>query len=29
VQHVFSLRAFGQATLRHALFGKVLGTLAG
>jgi len=28
VQHVFSLRAFGQATLRHALFGKVLGTLA-
>src|SRR6266480_298462 len=29
VQHVFSVRAFGQATLRHALFGKVLGTLAG
>jgi hypothetical protein len=28
VQQVFSLRAFGQATLRHALFGKVLGTLA-
>jgi len=28
VQHVFSLRAFGQATLRHAIFGKVLGTLA-
>ena len=29
VQHVFGLRAFGQATLRHAVFGKVLGTLAG
>ena len=25
---LFSLRAFGQATFRHALFGKVLGTLA-
>ena len=28
VQNVFSARAFGQATLRHAVFGRVLGTLA-
>jgi hypothetical protein len=28
VEQLFSLRAFGQATLRHAVFGKVLGTLA-
>jgi hypothetical protein len=28
VEHLFSLPAFGQATLRHAVFGKVLGTLA-
>jgi hypothetical protein len=28
VEELFSLRAFGQATLRHAVFGKVLGTLA-
>lgn len=26
---LFSLRAFGQATARHALFGAVLGRLAG
>src|SRR5512132_2232439 len=28
LEHLFSLPAFGQATLRHAVFGKVLGTLA-
>jgi hypothetical protein len=28
VERVFSLRAFGQATLRHALFGEVLCRLA-
>jgi hypothetical protein len=28
VEQLFSLRAFGQATLRHAVFGKILGTLA-
>jgi hypothetical protein len=28
VERLLSLRAFGQATLRHALFGRVLGTLA-
>jgi hypothetical protein len=28
VEQMFGLRAFGQATLRHAVFGKVLGTLA-
>jgi hypothetical protein len=28
VDRLFSLRAFGQATLRHVLFGKVLGRLA-
>jgi hypothetical protein len=28
VERLFSLRAFGQATLRHVLFGKVLGRLA-
>ena len=28
VEQLFSLRAFGQATLRHAVFGEVLGTLA-
>ena len=28
VERLFSLRAFGQATLRHAVFGKVVGTLA-
>ena len=29
VERLFSLPAFGQATLRHALFGKLLGRLAG
>jgi hypothetical protein len=29
VARVFSLRAFGQATVRHAVFGTVLGRLAG
>jgi len=29
VERLFSLPAFGQATLRHALFGTVLGRLAG
>jgi hypothetical protein len=28
VQRLFSARAFGQATVRHALFGVVLGRLA-
>jgi hypothetical protein len=28
VERLFSARAFGQATLRHALFGAVLGRLA-
>jgi hypothetical protein len=28
VEKLFSLPAFGQATVRHALFGKVLGRLA-
>jgi hypothetical protein len=28
VERLFSLPAFGQATIRHALFGKVLGALA-
>jgi hypothetical protein len=28
VERLFSVRAFGQATLRHALFGEVLGRLA-
>ena len=28
VERLFSARAFGQATLRHALFGTVLGRLA-
>jgi hypothetical protein len=28
VERLFSMRAFAQATLRHAVFGKVLGTLA-
>jgi hypothetical protein len=28
VERLFSLHAFGQATLRHVLFGKVLGRLA-
>jgi hypothetical protein len=28
VEALFSVPAFGQATLRHALFGKVLGRLA-
>ena len=29
VEKLFSLPAFAQATLRHVLFGKLLGTLAG
>ena len=29
VERLFSVPAFGQATLRHALFGYVLGRLAG
>jgi hypothetical protein len=28
VERLFSLPAFGQATIRHALFGKLLGALA-
>jgi len=28
VERLFSVRAFGQATLRHALFGALLGRLA-
>jgi hypothetical protein len=28
VARIFSIPAFGQATVRHALFGKLLGTLA-